>query len=222
MKRFQDRHHAGRLLAAQLQARAYDPAPIVLALPRGGVPVAYEIATALHAPLDIFLVRKLGVPTQPELAMGALASTGQVIRNDDVIESLGISEATLQQVAQHELAELRRREQIYHSSRPPASTVTIPNHTIILVDDGLATGSSMRAAGLALRQQSPARLIIAVPVAPPSAIYSLAHIADEVLCLRTPERFYAVGAWYDDFSQTSDEEVQALLLQAQPSPSASH
>lgn len=220
MKRFHDRHHAGKLLAEHLERHLHDPAPIVLALPRGGVPVAYEIAVALHAPLDIFMVRKLGCPSQPELAMGAVASGGLRILNQDVVDTLDIPESTIDQIARRELAELQRREEIYRPARPPAASVSIPGRTVIVVDDGLATGSSMRAAALTLRQQSPARLIIAVPVAPPSACRDLARCADEIVCLCAPELFYAVGAWYEDFDQTTDAEVKDLLLQAQQVPAS--
>lgn len=192
-------HYAGR------------PEVIVLALPRGGVPVAYEVATALGAPLDVFLVRKLGVPGHEELAMGAVASGGVRVLNTEVVEALGISEQAIEGVAQQELRELERRERVYRGGRPPPE---LRDRVVILVDDGLATGSSMRAAVAAVRQQHPRRIVVAVPTAAAETCEDFRREVDEVVCLSTPEPFYAVGLWYRDFSQTSDDEVRALLERA--------
>lgn len=208
---FQDRADAGRQLAARLMHYAGRPEVIVLALPRGGVPVAYEVATALGAPLDVFLVRKLGVPGHEELAMGAVASGGVRVLNTEVVEALGISEQAIEGVAQQELRELERRERVYRGGRPPPE---LRDRVVILVDDGLATGSTMRAAVRAVRKQQPARVVVAVPTAAASSCFSLEREADEVVALMTPEDFYAVGQWYEDFSQTSDAEVAALLQKA--------
>jgi putative phosphoribosyl transferase len=202
--RFQDRSQAGQLLAARLSEYDGRADVVVLALARGGVPVGYEIALALHAPLDVFIVRKLGVPFQPELAMGAIASGGIEVLNEDLIDQLDISSADLQRVVAHEQAELQRREVAYRSGRPP---LNVRGKTVIVVDDGLATGASMRAAVLALRRRGPGQIIVAVPVGAPSSVDALRHIADEVVCLRMPVPFDAIGAWYEDFSQTSDAEV---------------
>ncbi len=185
--------------------------PLVLALPRGGVPVAFEVARALGAELDLLLVRKLGTPGQPELAMGAIASGGIEILNPTVVQTLGIDRGTIDQVAETEYAELRRRERAYRGSRP---LPRIEGRCVILVDDGLATGSTMRAAIAAVRQRHPARLVIAVPVAPPETMARLREEVDDVLVLLTPPYFAAVGQWYADFSQTTDEEVRALLQRA--------
>ena len=209
--RFRDRREAGRHLVSKLGAYAGRSDVIVLALPRGGVPVAYEVAHALGAPLDVFLVRKLGVPGQEELAMGALASGDVRVLNEDVVRMLGIPPAMIDAVAARERAELARREAAYRGARPP---VDVRGRTAILVDDGLATGATMRAAAAALRQQGPLRLVIAVPLAAPETCHTLAAEVDEIVCAMTPEPFYSVGLWYDDFSQTSDEEVRDLLEQA--------
>jgi putative phosphoribosyl transferase len=209
--RFADRVEAGRLLAEQLDAYAGRPDVIVLALPRGGLPVAFEIATRLRVPLDIFLVRKLGAPGQPELAMGAIATGGARVLNDDVIRYLSVSPDVIAAVAHAEQIELERRELAYRGDRP---TPDLGDKQVVLVDDGLATGSSMRAAIAAVRTQSPARIIVAVPVAARETCEELKREVEEVVCLRTPEPFAAVGLWYDDFSQTSDEEVRDLLQRA--------
>jgi putative phosphoribosyl transferase len=209
--RFHDRHHAGQALAGRLARYARRPDVLVLALPRGGVPVGYEVARALGAPLDVFLVRKLGVPGQEELAMGALASGGVLVRNPDVIAALDIADDVLYSVAGREQQELRRRERLFRGDRP-APAVT--RRTVILVDDGLATGSTMRAAVAALRRLDPARVVVAVPVGAAETCDELAGEADEVVCAQTPAPFMAVGMWYEDFTQTTDEEVRQLLEQA--------
>src|SRR5262245_25330895 len=205
---FRDRTEAGRYLARKLQAYTDRPDVIVLALPRGGVPVAFEVAQKLHAPLDVFLVRKLGVPGREELAMGAIASGGVRVLNEDVVRYLNIPEEVIEEVAEQERQELERRERLYRGDRPAPE---VRGKTVILIDDGLATGSTMRAAVRALRQQRPARVVVAVPVGSPDTCAEFSAEADEVVCGRTPDPFYAVGAWYDDFSQTSDDEVRWLL-----------
>jgi predicted phosphoribosyltransferase len=210
-RRFRDRYDAGRRLAAALAPYASRPNLLVLALPRGGVPVGYEVARALSAPLDVMLVRKLGVPGQEELAMGAIASGGIRILMDDVVAALRIPERVIASVSAIEAEELRRQERIYREDRPVPN---IAGRTIILVDDGLATGSTMRAATAALRLQAPEHLMVAVPVAPPETCASLRLEVDNVVCALTPEPFFAVGNWYQDFSQTSDEEVRQLLQPA--------
>jgi predicted phosphoribosyltransferase len=206
--RFRDRFQAGRRLAAALQPYAGRPNLLVLALPRGGVPVGYEVARALNAPLDVMLVRKLGVPGHEELAMGAIASGGIRILSDDVVSAFGITERVIAIAAANEEEELERRERAYRDHRPPPE---VKGRTVILVDDGLATGSTMRAAAAALRAQHPERLVVAVPVAPPETCASLRNEVDDLVCARAPEPFFAVGNWYDDFSQISDEEVRQLL-----------
>jgi putative phosphoribosyl transferase len=206
-----NRIEAGRLLADALQSYAGGSDVLILALPRGGVPVAFEVARKLNVPLDLMLVRKLGVPGQRELAMGALASGGSKVMNQELVESLRLSEATLQAVINEEEQELERRERAYRGNRPPPD---VQDRRVILVDDGLATGATMRVAIAALRQQQPARIIVAIPVAPSSTVEKLRQEADEVFCLATPEPFFAIGRWYVDFSQTSDEEVHDLLDQA--------
>lgn len=209
--RFHDRRDGGRVLAELLGLYADRLDVIVLALPRGGVPVGYEVALMLHAPLDVFLVRKLGVPGQEELAMGAIASGGVRELNRDVVEMLDIPESTIDQVTSVEGRELARREREYRGDRPPLDVV---GRTVILVDDGLATGATMRAALVALRQEGPARVVVGVPVAPESTCEELSFIADEVVCVEVPEPFYGVGFWYDNFAPTSDAEVRELLRRA--------
>jgi putative phosphoribosyl transferase len=211
LSRFKNRTEAGRLLAAELREYSERPDTIVLALPRGGVPVAFEIAVALNAPLDVFLVRKLGLPGQEELAMGAIASGGVRVLNADVIDYLGVPGEVIERVARDEKRELERRHRVYRDDLPPPE---VRGRTVILVDDGLATGSTMRAAVAALRQQQPSRIIIAVPVAPPNACDELKRDVDEIVCLLTPEPFDGVGRWYSDFSQTTDQEVRDLLARA--------
>jgi predicted phosphoribosyltransferase len=205
---FRDRYEAGRFLAAKLKPLAGDPDTIVLALPRGGVPVAYEIARELEAPLDIFIVRKLGAPTYEELAMGAISSGGVRVLNDDVIRRLGITPRMIEAVAAEEGRELARREREYRRDREP---LRIQGRNVILVDDGLATGASMRAAVQALRKQSPRRIIVAVPVGAAETCEKFENEVDEVICGRRPDNLGAVGAWYEDFSQTTDDEVCELL-----------
>ncbi len=208
---FNDRADAGRQLAQRLAACAHRPDVTVLALPRGGVPVGYEIARELGVPLDVFVVRKLGTPGHEELAMGAIASGGVRVLNRDVIGALRIPEQAIDLVAERETEELRRREELYRGDRPP---VSLEGRTVILVDDGLATGSTMRAAAEAVKRQNPARVVIAVPVAAQSTCDELRREVDEMVCLKTPEYFSAVGQWYWDFSQTSDAEVRDLLERA--------
>src|SRR4030088_3477763 len=208
---FRDRREAGRQLAQHLAAYANRPDVLVLALPRGGVPVAYGVARALHAPLDVFLVRKLGLPGHEELAMGAVASGGVRVLNRDVVEQLNIPDEVIDAVARRELQELERRERAYRGDRPFPE---VRGKTVILVDDGLATGSTMRAAAEALRQQGTARLVVAVPAGSPETCDEFRDEVDEVVCAITPEPFYAVGLWYDDFSQTTDDEVRGLLAAA--------
>src|SRR3984893_10196453 len=205
---FRDRREAGRLLAERLAAYANRPDVLVLALPRGGVPVAYEVASALGAPLDVFIVRKLGVPGYEELAMGAVATGGVRVLNDQIVERLGIPDHLIDAVAARELQELSRRERLYRDGRPPPD---VRGRTVILVDDGLATGATMHAAIQALRQQNPARIVVAVPTASPETCEEMRTEVDEVICAITPEPFEAVRRWYQDFSQTTDEEVEALL-----------
>jgi erythromycin esterase-like protein/predicted phosphoribosyltransferase len=207
---FRDRREAGRLLAEKLAAYANRPDVLVLALPRGGVPVGYEVARALSAPLDVFVVRKLGVPGYEELAMGAVATGGVRVLNDQLVERLGIPESLIDAVAARERQELARRERLYRGNRPPPD---VRGRTVILVDDGLATGATMYAAIEALRQQNPARIVVAVPTASPETCEEMKTKADGVICAITPEPFHAVGRWYRDFSQTTDEEVGVLLAQ---------
>jgi len=208
---FRDRVDAGRKLAANLDAYADRQDVIVLALPRGGVPVAWEVAQALHAPLDIFLVRKLGVPGHSELAMGAIASGGTHVVNQAVVEQLNITHEQLSEVAAEELIELARREKAYRDNRPAPQ---LRDQTVIRVDDGLATGSTMLAAVKAVQEQHPARVVVAVPVAAVETCEKFQQQVDEVICVQTPQPFYAVGSWYDNFSQTSDDEVRNLLATA--------
>jgi len=205
---FRDRVEAGELLAEGLDRYRDRDDVIVLALPRGGVPVAAEIARRLHVPFDVFVVRKLGVPGHEELAMGAIATGGVRLVNDDVVVPLGIPPNVIDSVARNEQIELARREQLYRGSRAP---IGLAGKTVILVDDGLATGSTMRAAVMAVRQQQPARVIVAVPVGAPQTCAGLSREADDVVCVRMPDPFVAVGLWYRDFTPTSDAEVRALL-----------
>src|ERR671923_1272113 len=205
---FRNRTEAGRQLAAKLMAYADRPDVLVLALPRGGVPVAFEVAKILDAPLDVFLVRKLGVPGHEELAMGAIASGGVRVLNQEVVEMLHIPEGVIARVADEEQRELERRERAYRGDRPVPS---VRGRTVILVDDGLATGSSMRAAAAALRQREPVRIVVAVPTAAPETCNEFRTEVDEIVCAITPEPFYAVGLWYEDFAPTTDEEVRRLL-----------
>lgn len=208
---FRDRVEAGRLLAERLTAYAGRSDVLVLGLPRGGVPVAYEVARALDVPLDVFVVRKLGVPGHEELAMGAIASGGVIVQNDDVVQSLRIPHHVVEAAAARERRELERRERAYRDGRPAPN---VRGRTVILIDDGLATGSTMRAAVAALRQLGPAQIIVAVPTAAPSTCEEFRQEADECICDITPEPFYAVGLWYEDFSQTTDDEVRDLLKRA--------
>ena len=210
-KRFRNRADAGRRLANELQSCANRSDVIVLALPRGGLPVGFEVAQALNVPLDVFVVRKLGLPWHEELAMGALASGGVRVLDDDLIRVARVSDEEVERVTAAEQKELERRELRYRGDLPfPALT----GKTVILVDDGLATGSTMRAAVAALREEKPARIIVAVPVASPDTCDAFRSIADAIVCAETPEPFVAVGLWYDDFSQTTDDEVHDLLERA--------
>jgi putative phosphoribosyl transferase len=216
---YRDRTEAGRRLARQLTDYADRPDVLVLALPRGGVPVAFEVARALRAPLDIFLVRKLGVPGHEELAMGAIASGGVRVLNEETLSYLRIPEEVIDAVAADELRELERRERAYRGDAPAPD---VQGKTVILVDDGLATGSTMRAAAAALRQQQPARIVVAVPVSAVQTCDEYRMGVDEIVCAVTPEPFHAVGLWYKDFSQTTDEEVRALLARAKRTQTAAH
>lgn len=208
---FRDRTEAGQRLAQKLAAYANRQDVIVLGLPRGGVPVAFEVAMALNAPLDVFLVRKLGVPEHEEWAMGAIASGGVRILNQEVVERLDLSEAIIDQVAAAEQQELDRRERAYRGSRP---ALDLSDLTVILVDDGLATGATMRAAAVAIRQQRPKQTIAAVPVSAPEICDEFRVEVDKILCAETPRPFFAVGLWYEQFTQTTDDEVRSLLQQA--------
>lgn len=210
-KRLRNRTEAGQLLAKKFTAYANRPDVIVLGLPRGGVPVAYELAQALKVPLDICLVRKLGVPSHEELAMGAIAGGDVMVINDDVVDWLGISSEIIERVAAKERQELERRDRIYRGNRPFPN---VQHHIVILVDDGIATGSTLRAAIATLRQQQPAQIIVAVPVASPLTCNQLKGEVDQVVCLIAPAHLYSISTWYDNFSQTSDEEVCTLLAKA--------
>jgi predicted phosphoribosyltransferase len=215
---FHDRADAGRVLATKLTAYAHHLQVQVLALPRGGVPVAFEVAQALCVPLDVFLVRKLGVPGYEELALGAVATGGVRVLNDEVIQALAISPEVIETVTAAEQQELARRERVYRGERPP---LEVRGRILILVDDGLATGATMRAAVAALRHHQPAHLIIAVPMAAAETCEVLRAEVDEIICAVTPQSFYAVGQGYDDFSQTTDAEVRDLLQRAGGVQSAS-
>jgi len=208
---FENRIEAGRALAGKLLHYAGRPGVVVLALPRGGVPVASEVAKALKAPLDVFIVRKLGVPGHEELAMGAIATGGVRVVNDDVVRHLGVPDAVIDAVAAAEAKELERRERAYRGGR---AAPDVHGRTVILVDDGLATGSTMRAAVEAVRLHKPSRVVVAVPVAAAETCREFRARADEIVCAKTPEPFSAVGQWYVDFSQTTDDEVRALLEDA--------
>ncbi len=208
---FRDRIEAGRLLAAKVREERGLAHPLVLALPRGGVPVAFEVANALRGDLDIFLVRKIGVPGEEELALGAIASGGVRVVNEPLVEQLKISATTMDMLTVREQREIEYRERLYREGREPRP---IANRTVILSDDGLATGATMLAAVRAVKRQNPKRIVVAVPVASTAARRELGHHVDEIVCLSTPEPFYAVGAWYQDFSQTTDEEVRDLLDRA--------
>lgn len=212
-RQFADRREAGAELAARLHAYGDRDDVIVLALPRGGVPVAYEVAKALRAPLDVFLVRKLGVPGHEELAMGAIATGGVRVLNEDVVRWYGIPASVIDHAARQEQQELERREAAYRAGRPRLDLV---GRAVLLIDDGLATGSTMKAAVQAARAQSPARIVVAAPVGAPDTCRDLGAMADEVVCARTPEPFSAVGLWYRDFAQTTDDEVRELLHPSQP------
>ncbi len=216
---FRNRRDAGRLLAQRLAAYANRSDVVVLALPRGGVPVAYEVARALRVPLDVFLVRKLGLPGHKELAMGAVASGGVRVLNRDVVEQLNIPPEVIDAIARRELQELERRERAYRGDRPFPE---VRGKTVILVDDGLATGSTMRAAAEALRQQGPARLVVAVPAGSRETCDEFRAEVDEIVCGIMPDPFYAVGLWYDDFSQVTDDEVRDILAAAQQPESMRH
>jgi len=208
MKRFHNREEAGRLLALRLSHYANRRDVIILALPRGGVPVGYEVSHALNTPLDVLVVRKLGVPGHEEMAMGAIATGAVRLLNLPMISALHITPHSVVEVERRELAELERREKLYRGSRPRLET---SGKTVILVDDGIATGSTMQAAIASLRQRQVERIVVATPVAPPSVLEIIRQLADEVVCALTPEDFRGVGQWYDDFSQTSDEEVHFFL-----------
>jgi putative phosphoribosyl transferase len=210
-QRFRDRVEAGRRLAQRLSEYAGRDDVIVLGLPRGGVPVAAEVAKALDAPLDVFLVRKVGLPGYEELAMGAVASGGVLVLDEGLIGRLGVSQEQLERAIRAELQELERREQAYRGGREP---LDLEGKTVILVDDGLATGASMRAGAEAVRRLNPARVVIAVPVAAEETCDQFRDVVDEVVCAVTPRPFNAVGLWYQDFSQTSDDEVRGLLAEA--------
>ena len=208
---FFNRTEAGQFLAENLSSYANRADVLVLALPRGGVPVAAEVARKLHAPLDVFVVRKLGLPGHPELAMGAIASGGVRVFNGDVVNSLQIPDEVIDAVSAQELTELQRREKVYRDDLPPPE---VEGKTVILIDDGIATGSTMLAAVSALRQLNVSRIVVAVPVIAASTYYEIRRAADDVAAVMVPENFYAVGQWYEDFSQTSDDEVRNLLALA--------
>ena len=206
--RFRNRVDAGRILARALAAYGGTPDLLVLALPRGGVPVAFEVARTLRAPLDVFVVRKLGMPGHEEYAIGAIASGGVMVVNDEAVQAFGITQAELDAVASEERLELERRERSYRGGRPPPD---VRGKTVILVDDGLATGSTMRAAVAALRLEGVRRLVVAVPTGAPETCDEIGALVDDLICAITPEPFQAVGLWYEDFGQTTDEEVRDLL-----------
>ncbi|MBM3817628.1 MAG: phosphoribosyltransferase [Acidimicrobiia bacterium] len=206
--RYVDRGEAGRMLADRLRDYAGRDDVVVLGLPRGGVPVAYEVARVLNAPLDVFVVRKLGLPGHPEFAMGAIASGGVRVLNDEAMRQIHVPPSAVEAVARAEQLELERRERAYRGTRP---AIAVEGRTVILVDDGLATGSTMRAAVLAIRRRLPSHIVVAVPVGARETCRAMDEVADEVVCARMPEPFSAVGLWYENFDQTSDEEVRHLL-----------
>lgn len=218
-RRYHDRSDAGRALAEALRGLEDESDVVVLALPRGGVPIGYEVAQALGAPLDVFVVRKLGVPGHEELAMGAIASGGARVLNTEVVELAHVSPATIEAATHRELRELERREHAYRGDRPP---LELRDRTVVIVDDGLATGSTMRAAVLALRALQPRRIIVAVPVAARETCDMLLPEVDDVVCAWTPEPFHAVGLWYEDFEQTTDDEVRELLARASDGADVAH
>jgi len=215
-RRFRNRIEAGRLLGQELARTVRDGNVIVLGLPRGGVPIAAEVAKALNAPLDVFIVRKLGVPGHEELAMGAIASGGVRVLNQEVLRYVPQSQSTIENVAAREGQELQRRERSYRGARPP---LDVRDKTVIVVDDGLATGSTMRAAVAALQKMQPRAIVVAVPVAAKQTCDEFRRDGINIVCLRTPDPFEAVGLWYDDFSQTSDEEVHEILDERNPQDS---
>ncbi|RKG75132.1 phosphoribosyltransferase [Corallococcus exercitus] len=212
MELFRDRFDAGRALGQRLRVLLGDSTDVlVLALPRGGVPVGFEVARMLGVPLDVFVVRKLGTPGHEELAMGAIATGGVTVLNEGIVRRLGIPQVAIAAAVEREARELARRERLFRAGRPPAR---VWGRTVILVDDGLATGSTMRAALRALRQQEPARTVVGVPVGAPETCAAFRGEADAVVCVHTPARFFAVGQWYEDFTQTTDDEVRELLARA--------
>jgi predicted phosphoribosyltransferase len=213
MRRFRNRREAGRVLGERLSAYAGRDDVVVLALPRGGVPVGYEVARVLGVPLDVFVVRKLGVPGREELALGAVASGGVRVLNEELVARLGFGEREIEPIVERELAEVERRERAYRAGRPP---LELRRKQAILVDDGLATGATMRAAALAVGKLGPQRVVAAVPVAARQTCDAFRGDVDEVVCAFTPEPFYAVGVWYEDFGQTDDAEVRELLQEAAP------
>ena len=213
---FKDRHEAGRQLGEALVSFAPRDA-VVLGLPRGGVPVAFEVARRLRAPLDVCIVRKLGVPGHEEFAMGAIASGGVELLSPQTVRSLGLTHGQVAHVLGRERLELERRERAYRDGRP---VVDVRGRTVIVVDDGLATGASMRAAVMALRQRGPAAIIVAVPVASAGTCEDIRHVADDCVCLHTPDPFFGVGQWYAEFGQTTDDEVRALLARPERAPAA--
>lgn len=217
--RFKDRVSAGQKLAAALLKHELKQ-PVVFALPRGGVPVAYEVAAALKAPLDLVLVRKIGVPWQPELAAGAVADSEQnLFLNEDVLNGVGLSHAQVVQAAKAEMQEIERRRKLYLKDRAP---IDVKGRDVVVVDDGIATGATVRAAVMALKRRGPARVIVATPVAPPETVAELKREADDVVCLSAPEGFFAISAYYDSFHQLSDDEVVALLGKARPDEGPAH
>lgn len=213
--KFLDRREAGQRLAQELSAYRDRSDVLVLALPRGGVPVAAQVASILRVPMDVFVVRKLGLPGQPELAMGAIASGGVRVLNGEVVDALGISDELIDAVTAKEQRELARRERAYRDDRPPPE---VKGKTVVIVDDGIATGSTMTAAVSALRQLNAARVVVAVPTVALSSYYQIRRVADDVAAVMMPEQFYGVGQWYEDFSQTTDAEVRQLLSEFTPSP----